>query len=52
MVGAVQKERFGSQGQADWSMESQALMLHLVMSQQFGLDSNFSPFKKSCPVLR
>lgn len=44
MVGTVEKERFGSQGQADWSVESQALVLHLVMSQQSGLESNISPF--------
>lgn len=47
MVGTVVKERFGSQDKADCSVKSQALMLHLVMSQQFGLDSNISPFKKS-----
>lgn len=51
MVGAVEMEGVGSQGQAVWSVESQALMLHLVMSQQLGLDSNISPFKKSSLAL-
>lgn len=51
MLGTVEKERFGSQGEADWSVELQPLMLHLAMSQQFGLDSNISLFKRSCPVL-
>lgn len=51
MVGGVEKERVGSQGQAVWSVGSQALMLHLVMSQQLGLDSNILPFKKSSLAL-
>lgn len=51
MVGAVKMERVGSQGQAVWSVESQALMLRLVMSQQPGLDSNVSLLKKSSLAL-
>lgn len=51
MVGAVELEPVGRQGQAVWSVGSQALTLHLVMSQQLGLDSNISPFKKSTLAL-
>lgn len=38
----VEKEGFGSEGQADWSVKSQALVLHLLMSQQFGLEPSLS----------
>lgn len=51
MVGAVEVERIGNQGQAIWSVGSQAVMLHLVMSQQLELGSNISPFKKSSLAL-
>lgn len=51
MVGAVELEPVGSQGQAVWSVGSQALTLHLVMSQRLRLDSNISPFKKSTLAL-
>lgn len=47
VVGVVEMEMVVSQGQALWSEESQALTLRLAMSQQLGLDSDISPFKRS-----